>query len=139
MMTALSPGRGVLACQVDTMTISRVRFDPVAAVIDWLDACRGRRLNELLELYDETATAECAVTGETYRGRRQIEKYCRSRLAKAPPQAFAIDDLAPDGEAVVLDCQGHEGKPVRIRFLFNESGKILHTSCCPIGAGCSLP
>jgi hypothetical protein len=41
--------RGVRRRQA--MSHSPDAFDPVAIVVDWLDACRQRRLSDLLELY----------------------------------------------------------------------------------------
>jgi hypothetical protein len=117
------------------MTISRSEFDPVAVVIDWLDACKGRRLVELLDLYDDAATIECACNGEAYRGRPELEEYWRPKLADSPPEAFGIDDVLPDGKDVVLDYRSHDGKLLRIRFRFNAAGKIMHTSCSPKSPG----
>jgi hypothetical protein len=34
-------------------------FDPLAVVVDWLDACRLGKLDALLDLSDERATLEC--------------------------------------------------------------------------------
>jgi hypothetical protein len=117
------------------VTISHVEFDPVAVVIDWLDACKGHRLDDLLALYDDAATIECACEGEAYRGRSKLEEYWRLRLADSSPGAFAIDDVLPDGEDVVLDYQSHDGMLLRIRFRFNAAGKIMHTSCSPQNPG----
>jgi hypothetical protein len=117
------------------MTTSGIEFDPVAIVIDWLDACKGRRLAELLDLYDDAATIECACDGEAYHGRPRLEEYWRPKLANPPPEAFGIDDVLTDGEDVVLDYKSHECKPLRIRFRFNAAGKIIHTSCGPQKAG----
>jgi hypothetical protein len=91
------------------MTNPRVGFDPVATVIDWLDACKGGRLQDLLELYDDDATIDCACAGEIFRGRARVERYWRDRLDQALPEAFVIDDVMPDGEGVVLDFHGHDG------------------------------
>jgi hypothetical protein len=43
-----------------------------------------------------------------------------------------MNDVTADGESVILDYQNYEGKPVRIRFHFNDAGKILHTRCGPL-------
>jgi hypothetical protein len=121
------------------MMSPRIEFDPVAVVIDWLDACKGRRLDELLDLYDDDATIDCACVGETYRGKAKLEQYWRPQLTGAPPGAFGIDDLLPDGDDVVLDYQSHEGRVLRIRFRFNAAGKILHTRCGVKGDAGSRP
>ena len=36
-------------------------FDPMGLVIDWLDACKERRLSSLIDLYDESATLDWAA------------------------------------------------------------------------------
>ena len=36
-------------------------FDPMGLVIDWLDACKERRLSSLIDLYDETAALDWAA------------------------------------------------------------------------------
>ena len=36
-------------------------FDPMGLVIDWLDACKERRLSSLIDLYDEIATLDWAA------------------------------------------------------------------------------
>jgi hypothetical protein len=119
---------------VDQLPISRDESDPVATVVDWLDACRSRRIHALLELYDEAATLECACDGQqSLTGPTALEAYWRPRLAAPSPGSFAMDDVAADAEGVMLDYQNHDGKPVRIHFRFNQKGKILHTRCRPLG------
>jgi len=38
-------------------------FDQIAVVVDWLDACRRRDLEALLELYADGASAVCDCSG----------------------------------------------------------------------------
>ena len=38
------------------MSDARVGFDAIGVVVDWIDACKQRRLDDLLNLYDATAT-----------------------------------------------------------------------------------
>jgi hypothetical protein len=54
-------------------------FDPVAVVVDWLDACRMRRLSDLLDLYDAKASFRCACEG-LYVGREELTRYWSTRL-----------------------------------------------------------
>jgi hypothetical protein len=116
------------------MSISGDESDPVATVVDWLDACRGRRIHALLELYDETATLECACDGSaSLTGRAALEAYWQPKLTNPLPGSFSMDDVTADGESVILDYQNYEGKPVRIHFRFNAAGKILHTRCDLLG------
>ena len=64
MINRLSPRLGAVDVKADQMSISRDESDPMATVVDWLDACRGRRIYALLDLYDEAATLECACEGQ---------------------------------------------------------------------------
>ena len=110
-------------------------FDPLAVVIDWLDACRARRLNELLDLYDAAATLECGCDRpHIYRGRADLARYWSSRLEAAVPDAFRLTNILPADEpdSAVLDYTSYEGKPVRIYFQFAPSGKIAATVCGPM-------
>jgi hypothetical protein len=108
-------------------------FDPVAVTIDWLDACRSRDLDRLLDLYDERATLECNCEGVVLTGRQSLSAYWQLKLESKPPAAFALGDVTPTGDGVQVDYQNCEGKPVRIHFHFTPSGKIAHTSCGLLG------
>ena len=110
-------------------------MDPLAVVVDWLDACRARRLNELLDFYDAAATLECGCTGPSiYRGRAELASYWSSRLTAVVPDAFRLTNILPGDEpgSAVLDYTSYEGKPVRIYFQFTPSGKIAATVCGPL-------
>jgi hypothetical protein len=62
------------------MPISRDQFDPLALVVDWLDACRLGELNALLDLYDERATLECDCECVCLTGRKSIAAYWAPKL-----------------------------------------------------------
>jgi hypothetical protein len=107
-------------------------FDRIAVVVDWLDACRTRDLAALLDLYAEGARLECKCDGaKVYRGRAELDSYWRPRLDSLAPAAFDLDAIAPVADGVVLDYRSHEGKPVRVHFGFDASGKIMQTRCEP--------
>lgn len=119
-------------------------FDPIAAVVDWLDACRRRDLSGLLDLYAADASLECACDGATLiHGRDALEAYWRPRLDAFVPTAFGLEEIAPDADGVVLDYSSYDGKPVRISFGFSPQGKISRTVCGPAtgvtGAGRPTP
>jgi hypothetical protein len=119
------------------MSIYRDESDPIATVVDWLDACRSGCISALLDLYDDAATLECACDGiKSLSGRAALEAYWRPKLKDPSPRSFSMDDVTADSEGVILDYQSYEGKPVRIHFRFNDRGKILHTRCRPLG-GCA--
>jgi hypothetical protein len=120
--------------KVGHMSVSRDEPDPVATVVDWLDACRSRRIHALLDLYDEAATLECGCDGSsTLTGRAALEAYWRPKLAAPAPESFSMNDVSTGSDGVTLDYLSFEGKLVRIHFRFNEAGKILHTRCVPLG------
>lgn len=107
-------------------------FDPIAAVVDWLDTCRRRDLAGLLDLYAADASLQCACDGTTLiHGRDALEAYWRPRLDAFVPTAFGLEEIAPVADGVVLDYSSFEGKPVRISFGFSPEGKISRTVCGP--------
>jgi hypothetical protein len=112
-------------------TNARNGFDAIGVVVDWIDACKQRRLDDLLDLYDVAATVECCES-ESFRGRSEMERYWRPRLAGSARGAFEIDVLMPDEDGVTLDYRGHDGVPVRTHFRFTSTGKISLTACSPI-------
>jgi len=106
-------------------------FDKMAAVVDWLDACRSRNLEALLDFYAENASLECVCERAGLSGRSALAAYWRPKLAGASPDAFSLEEITPQGEDVVLDYLGFEGKPVRLTFAFDARGKISHSRCEP--------
>jgi hypothetical protein len=105
-------------------------FDQIALAVDWLDACRNRDLTALLDLSTDDATLECRCGGiKVSKGRAALETYWRPRLEVRAPTAFALQDITPTAEGVVLDYLSHEGKPVRIAFTFSRDAKIQRTAC----------
>jgi hypothetical protein len=113
------------------MSNARDSFDAIGVIVDWIDACKARRLDLLLELYDDAATVECCEGGN-YRGRAEVERYWWPKLAIPSSKGFEIDALMPQAGGVSLDYRGYDGKPVRTQFQFSETGKILHTACAPV-------
>jgi hypothetical protein len=113
------------------MSNARDSFDAIGIVIDWIDACKQRRLEGLLDLYDDGAVVECCECG-SFRGRSEMERYWKPRLARAGTGAFEIDVLMPDKDGVLLDYRGYDGRLVRTYFRFTDAGKISLTACDPI-------
>ena len=119
------------------MPISRDQFDLLAVAIDWLDACRWRDLDGLLNLYDDRATLECDCEGVVLTGRQSLSAYWTPKLESKLAAAFTLDNMTPTSDGVQVDYQSCEGKPVRIHFRFTPSGKIAHASCGPLGQRCN--
>jgi len=110
------------------MTNLKDRLDAIGIVVDWIDACKERRLDVLLDLYDEEATVECCE-GSDFTGRSQLERYWQPRLARAGRDAFAIDALMPEADGVSLDYCNYDGRRMRMHFRFTQAGKIRLTAC----------
>jgi hypothetical protein len=113
------------------MSVLQDEFDPLAVVVDWLDACRWGGLDTLLNLYDERATLECDCECVSLTGRKAIEAYWAPKLESKAILAFSLNAMALTADGVRVDYQSDEGKSVQIDFRFGPSGKILHTSCVP--------
>ena len=107
-------------------------FDPMGLVIDWLDACKERRLSSLIDLYDESATLDCCCEGKALRGLPDLEAYWGPKLVHAVIGAFEVDALFPETDGVCLDYRAFDGTPVRIHFRFTDEGKIRHNACAPV-------
>src|SRR6478736_4942863 len=97
---------------MDPMSISRDEFDPLAVVVDWLDACRRGELIALLDLYDERANLECDCERVSLTGRKSIAAYWAPKLESKLATAFTLDDMTLTGDGVQVDYQSYEGKPV---------------------------
>jgi hypothetical protein len=113
------------------MSNARDGFDPVGVIVDWIDACKARRLDALVKLYDDAATIECCEGG-IFRGQSDVEKYWWPKLARPTSNTFEIDALMTEADGVSLDYRGYDGRPMRTHFRFNEAGKIMHSACAPI-------
>ncbi|MGM5026283.1 nuclear transport factor 2 family protein [Tardiphaga sp. 862_B3_N4_1] len=104
-------------------------FDPMAAVVDWLDAYRSGDLESILGLYSDIATIECGCGGAaTINGREALRAYWEQRLRDAP--AVELENLQParDGIAITYVCQDSN---VRADFEFDTTGQIIFQKCGP--------
>jgi len=108
------------------------KFDQVAVIIDWLDACRRHDLVALLDLYGPDASLLCECGQQkTYSGRSELQEYWQGRLEGNAPNAFGLDEIVPVSGGVQLDYLSHQGKPTRMVFAFATDGKIQQTKCRP--------
>jgi hypothetical protein len=51
-------------------------FDAIGVVVDWIDACKQRRLDDLLSLYDATATVFTALAERWMRYHGRSNRSC---------------------------------------------------------------
>ena len=108
-------------------------FDPMGLVIDWLDACKERRLSSLIDLYDESATLDCCCEGKALRGLPNLEAYWGPKLVHAVSGAFDIDALFPETDGVCLDFRALR----RCEYIFSSlTAEKFGTRLRTGGAGC---
>jgi SnoaL-like protein len=108
-------------------------FDEMAVVVDWLDCCRSRNLEALLDLFAEDAVLECQCGCECslITGRADLAGYWAPKLANVSPDAFGLEEITPHDDEVLLDYLSFEGKPVQILFVFDAQGRIARMRCAP--------
>ena len=112
------------------MSNARLGFDTIGVVVGWIDACKQRRLQALLDLYDDAGTVEC-YEGGSFRGRSAMKWYWSQKLANAG--AFEIDALVPENDgSVSLYYRDHDGQHAMTHFQFTGTGKIRLTAWSPI-------
>jgi hypothetical protein len=106
-------------------------FDLIGVVVDWLDACRARRLNDLLDLYDTNGSLRCACSEPfIYQGRDDLFRYWSVRLERSVPHAFSLMDLEiSDESSIRMSYLGYDGRPVEARFSFTNTGRIADMRC----------
>jgi hypothetical protein len=105
-------------------------FDPMAEAIDWLDAYRASDVS-IVEMYAEDAALECACTGSAaVAGRDAFSDYWQQRFFRSP--AGELVDLCMEGGAVALSYQTPV-ETVRAILVFNDEGKIVCSTCGPLG------
>ncbi|UPK31079.1 nuclear transport factor 2 family protein [Bradyrhizobium sp. 195] len=112
------------------MSGSKTDFDPIGIVIDRLDACRERRLEDLLALYADRATLDCC-DGNRFIGRSGLLRYWPGKLRAATGAAFLLDEVVPEKDYVRLDYRDYDGSEVGTKFWFDDQGNITRTLCVP--------
>ena len=102
--------------------------DPMAVAMDWLDAYRSARIDQMVALYSSDAVIDCAcVSGRAIYGEEDIATYWRHRFVESPP--LELVDLQADGEAVVIMYRTSSGI-IETLLDIAEDGLI---TCCACG------
>jgi hypothetical protein len=120
------------------MSNSEDSFDAMAIVIDWIEACREGRLEDLIGLYADGATVDCCRGGR-FAGQVALRRYWKPKLQNRISGSFEIDNLAPELRGVCLDYRDYDGQAVRTHFRFSPNGKITHTACSPVAGDGTRP
>ena len=66
-------------------------IDPMAVAIDWIDAYRAARINQMIGMYSPDAVIDCACGGnKAISGQEGIADYWRNRSLKALRSNWSI-------------------------------------------------
>ena len=97
-------------------------FDPLAVVIDWLDACRSGGLVVLLDLYDDLAILECDCERVSLTGRHAIAAYWALKLETKQLAAFTLDNMALTDEGVRSTIKvTRQAGPIQFRLSLGQN------------------
>ena len=104
--------------------------DPMAVTVDWLNAYRAARSDQMIALYSPDAVIDCACGGnKTIYSDEGIAAYWRRRFNESP--ALELLDLQVDGEAVVITYRTSGGL-VEALLDITDDGLITCCACGPV-------
>lgn len=105
--------------------------DPMAVAVDWLDAYRTARIDQMVTMYSPDAAIDCACESGrvVIHGEEGIATYWRHRFVESP--ALELMDLQADGEAVVITYRTSSGI-VETLLDIAEDGRITCCACGPV-------
>ena len=105
-----------------------IACDPMAVAVDWMDAYRAGRLDQIVGMFSPDAVIDCAcVSGRAIYGEEDIATYWRHRFVESP--SLELVDLQADGEAVVITYRTSSGI-IEALLDIAEDGLI---TCCACG------
>ncbi|WFU14393.1 nuclear transport factor 2 family protein [Bradyrhizobium sp. CB3481] len=99
----------------------------MAVAVDWLDAYRAARINQIVGMYSPDAVIECACEGrKIITGWEGIATYWRQRFIEQP--ALELEEIQLDGEAVLVTYRTSSGT-VQALLDVAEDGLITRCRC----------
>lgn len=107
-----------------------MRFDSVAAAVDWLDAYTGKSL-DIVDMYESGAVISCGCAGQKLVvGDTAIEAYWVDRFQTKP--AVELVDLQISGQDAVSVSYRTATDVVEAKLGFDQiTGKIVWHRCGP--------
>jgi hypothetical protein len=104
-------------------------YDPMAVAVDWLDAYRAARINQIVGMYSPDAVIECACGGrKIVHGQESIVACWRHRVVER--SALGLEDLQVDGAAVAVSYRTSSGI-VRALLDIADNRLIVRCRCGP--------
>ena len=105
-----------------------MKFDAMAAAVDWLDAYRFGDIEAILRMYRDDAVTECGCDGVTIVGKDGLRAYWERRLREYP--ASQLDDLKPSEDGATISYLASDGLVAAI-LEFGSDGRIRALLCRP--------
>jgi hypothetical protein len=104
-----------------------MKFDAMAAAVDWLDAYRAANIEVILEMFAEDAAVECCCGGmTTIIGKEGLRAYWEGRLQDYP--ASDLDDVQPSNDGAAISYYARDGV-VGAVLEFDSAGRITLLQC----------
>ena len=101
--------------------------DPMAIAVDWLNAYRAARINQMVGMYSPDAVIDCVCGGnKAIYGEEGIAAYWQGRFVESP--VLELLDLQVEGEAVLVTYRTASGI-VETLLDIGEDGLITCCSC----------
>ena len=111
-------------------------FDQIAVVVDWLDACRRRDIEALLDLYAPDASFQCECSGaQLHQGRLPWKPIGVRGSATSIRRPIPGGNRARSPTAWSSTTWMLRARPVRVLFSFTADGKILRECAAWADAG----
>jgi hypothetical protein len=108
--------------------------DPMAVAVDWLDAYRARRTNQMVGMHSPDALIDCTCGGgNAIYGQEGIAAYWKHRFIESP--VLELVDLQVAGEDVLVTYRTSSGMIVEALLNIAEDGLITYCSCGPCSTG----
>ena len=105
----------------------KMKFDAMAAAVDWLDAYRAGDIDVILEMFAEDAAVECRCGGmTTIIGKEGLRAYWKRRLQDYP--ASDLDDVQPSNDGAAISYHARD-RVVGAMLEFNPAGRITLMRC----------
>ena len=106
-----------------------MKFDAMAAAVDWLDAYRAGDIESILKMYRHDAVTRCECNGVNLVGKDDLRSYWAKRLRDHP--AEHLDDIALCDDVTVISYVTHDDVVAAI-LEFDASGRIVSLRCGPM-------
>ena len=107
-----------------------IPWDPMAVAVDWVDAYRAARINQIVGLHSPDAVIECACGGRRSSKVREASQPTGDIASLKCPRS-ELEDLQADGGVAVVSYRTRNGT-VQALLDIAENGLITRCRCGPV-------